>query len=438
MRTYWLEANAGSGKTKFLLDKLDEHSLCLTYSVASATEINKRFNKMIAYTIHGFCLKLLQAYNPHFKIIDPLTKNLLLELAESKNVQDDQHVHYTHYKSQECWLDLDDLLTETLAVLTTNISAQAIEQIAGKTTLLCIDEAQDLSELQWRVVFELLQELQVDLVIASDPKQSIYGFQGASTESYTKAKALLAQNTTLQTIKLVDTHRFGSSIAKAVDSIFTTYHKTYILDDFVQLITAEDWMQAIYEQIARIFTTDISIKILIRKRNTMYNKLADILSPFKAQYEQNHFLLNYVRYLITNDKRYIKHLNTYMLPSFTGDIFEFVKQSLMNTKQTDDKLLNAIHPTWNLLDLRDYLLNYQLNAQVSIQTVHQAKGQEADYVFICDTTLNPKYDPSYDLEQYNNLLYVAMTRAKKGLFVVRSPVVAKISEHCWWHRFDHR
>ena len=60
---------------------------------------------------------------------------------------------------------------------------------------------------------------------------------------------------------------------------------------------------------------------------------------------------------------------------------------------------------------------------VILCTIHRAKGLEADRVFILDSWLLPsKYAKKpWQRVQENNLIYVAITRAKKSLFYVESP-----------------
>ena len=84
-------------------------------------------------------------------------------------------------------------------------------------------------------------------------------------------------------------------------------------------------------------------------------------------------------------------------------------------------LLNA---DFSLLDLiGDFLLEFSTvnkveNAEgVTISTIHNAKGLEWDYVFLvgCDEGILP--NPSDNIESDRRLMYVAMTRAKKGLIL---------------------
>jgi DNA helicase II / ATP-dependent DNA helicase PcrA len=61
------------------------------------------------------------------------------------------------------------------------------------------------------------------------------------------------------------------------------------------------------------------------------------------------------------------------------------------------------------------------NSAVNLCTVHRAKGLEADRVWIIDPSSMPqvwKGQEEWQKTQEENLLYVALTRAKKQLYIV--------------------
>jgi len=84
------------------------------------------------------------------------------------------------YKAAKGKKDFTDLLTEGL------IAAKNLD-LSGVDALI-IDEAQDLSPLQWDIVRVLSTKIN-DVFIAGDDDQEIYGFNGASAESMLRLPA---------------------------------------------------------------------------------------------------------------------------------------------------------------------------------------------------------------------------------------------------------
>ena len=84
--------------------------------------------------------------------------------------------------------------------------------ILPETEILFVDEAQDLTELMWRIVIQWSGKCG-KIVIAGDDDQGIYGFMGAS------ARDLLAQRHDAKIFHLSTTRRFGQEIKDVALSI---------------------------------------------------------------------------------------------------------------------------------------------------------------------------------------------------------------------------
>lgn len=59
-----------------------------------------------------------------------------------------------------------------------------------------------------------------------------------------------------------------------------------------------------------------------------------------------------------------------------------------------------------------------------LSTIHKAKGLEAERVFILKPDLmpHPKAKRGWEIDQENNLRYVAITRSKRELYLVNGGV----------------
>lgn len=160
--------------------------------------------------------------------------------------------------------------------------------------------------------------------------------------------------------------------------------------------------------------------------STIKSKIAEfgnLITDLKTQYESMG-LSEFVEYVI--DKSGIKGL-------YNTDSEEDVDR-----KMNIDQLLQSVKSYEHLNDdagLTDYLesvtlqnsLDEEDNDQpsVSISTVHASKGLEFDYVFIIGLEegrfpLSRAMDSMDELEEERRLMYVAVTRARKKLYLTRA------------------
>ncbi len=106
---------------------------------------------------------------------------------------------YAARKEQRGWLDFDDLITGARDLLTDPVVAQWIlYRLDGGIDHILVDEAQDTSPEQWRVIEALAQEFTVGrgardgvdrtIFVVGDLKQSIYSFQGADPRAFERMR----------------------------------------------------------------------------------------------------------------------------------------------------------------------------------------------------------------------------------------------------------
>jgi ATP-dependent helicase/nuclease subunit A len=142
---------------------------------------------------------------------------------------------YTAAKAARGALDFDDLIARTAALLTDPAVAQwVLFKLDGGVDHILIDEAQDTSPSQWRVIEYLTQEftsgagardVERTLFVVGDKKQSIYSFQGADLQVFDQMqaqfRARLAQvGLHLNEAALEHSFRSSDAVLRAVDQSF--------------------------------------------------------------------------------------------------------------------------------------------------------------------------------------------------------------------------
>ncbi|MFO7310171.1 MAG: UvrD-helicase domain-containing protein, partial [Pseudomonadota bacterium] len=131
-------------------------------------------------------------------------------------------------------LDFDDLVERTLTLLQRADAAWVLYKLDAGIDHLLIDEAQDTSPAQWAILKRLTEELFAGegavgkvrtLFAVGDPKQSIYGFQGAAPQEfegsgrYFEMRARQAR-LAFEPVELTVSFRSAPAVLSAVDAVF--------------------------------------------------------------------------------------------------------------------------------------------------------------------------------------------------------------------------
>ena len=148
------------------------------------------------------------------------------------------HAFTTEYaarKRRNGWLDFDDLIRQSAALLSESSMAQwVLWRLDGGIDHILVDEAQDTSPDQWRVIRQLTEEFTSGagahdrprtLFVVGDPKQSIYSFQGADIAVFEAmrdrfAADFQAAQAPMQQRGLAHSFRSSPAILALVDAVF--------------------------------------------------------------------------------------------------------------------------------------------------------------------------------------------------------------------------
>ncbi len=145
---------------------------------------------------------------------------------------------YAEAKQLRGWLDFDDLIYATRALLSrADVAAWVLYRLDGGVRHLLVDEAQDTSPVQWDVIRLLLQEFTSGaeqshdaprtMFVVGDKKQSIYSFQGAVPDAFDEMERefgtkLQQVGAPFQSRSLAFSFRSSAAILQTVDATFET------------------------------------------------------------------------------------------------------------------------------------------------------------------------------------------------------------------------
>ncbi len=183
---------------------------------------------------------LPQLENLMRRVEDARNRRLSLSAARKTHaLQDFARIFLPAYearKQQMGWLDFDDLILKARDLLTDPaVAAWVLYRLDGGIDHILVDEAQDTSPAQWKVIELLAQEFtsgsgarsQVErtIFVVGDKKQSIYSFQGADPGEFDRMQAefaarLATTERPLNEMELQFSFRSSHAILSLVDEVF--------------------------------------------------------------------------------------------------------------------------------------------------------------------------------------------------------------------------
>ena len=339
---------------------------------------------------------------------------------------------YRHYKNKRGLLDFTDLLELIVA------EPDRLPELE----VLIVDEAQDLSRLQWRMVEELSKKAKRTF-IAGDDDQAVFTWAGADVNSFLSFNGKI---TVLdQSYRVPATvHRLADSIVQRIrqrqekewkprdfDGEVRTYHRfeDVPVDQGQWLILAStnyllnpvhEWLKSMGIIFERNGVSSIT--------DAVYNAVLNWERLRKGMAISYESVKTVYRYLDTEaverGHKTFKHGDPTLLYSMP----ELQSKYGLKTDLIWHQALTKIGE-----DKRDYLIsvlkrgnNLSDTRRVRLSTIHGAKGGEADHVLLL-MDLSPKFAKEYahNADNIHRLFYVGVTRAKKSLHLVMPQKIEK-------------
>lgn len=288
--------------------------------------------------------------------------------------------------------------------------------IKGKLDVILVDEAQDLSKIQWDVLEKIEKDNEADVWIAGDDDQAIFGWAGADVMSFIKWKA--------QEIPLQQSERVPSEIQKAALSIVGRIeghrlNKKYYPKKEKGQIT----------EVIKISDIDMSKGswLILARTNSLLKEIPKMLKQ-KGLFFKTSDGKNSIRKNLYEDIEYWNKMRK------NEEIPEIIEQRILERiKDKKPNLKLEWYEAFNneASDKIDYLRVLLANKEkidktprITISTIHSAKGGEATNVilFLNETTNTikaAKKSKAKKDEEYR-VWYVAVTRSMQNLFLIKN------------------
>ena len=393
----------------------EECGLRIKYAMYEKNDFNGIFTSSSEY------LSLINlAAVKRINVLDQLDKNEHLGKIERDKLQIVEK-HIEDYKQTYGLIDYNDMIKK----FTTQQQCPSFE-------VVFIDEAQDLSLLQWDMI-KLLQQNSKDVYVAGDDDQAIFGWAGADVESFIKFDAIeIPLKKSRRVPKIVHQRallRFDNIKSGRLEKPWNTPTseegtiKIFFSIDSINL-SKGDWYI-----LAR--TNDLLKPIIksLRKRG-LYFETKQGRSINKSLYQD---ILNWEKWKKGEELS-------------TIEVQRLLERFSKKFKETEDKL-------FKLSDLKTkYKLNSQLQwydaftavgphtktyiramrsngedlrrkPRIKILTLHSSKGGEATNVIILQNqtrnTIKGATKTIMKQDEEQRVWYVGLTRCSKNLFLIR-------------------
>lgn len=207
-----------------------------------APRSDRYITKAIREAEPGLCQRLDEVRDRLFELKrDLVTVRAITATRAILNLASHIHANYDRHKAHAAALDFDDLIARAAALLSgEGNAAWVLFKLDGGIDHILVDEAQDTSLRQWKIVQALAGEFFAGsdtrdgprtIFGVGDEKQSIYSFQGAAPKMFAQAGDRLggqaiASGSEFFRIPLTLSFRTTKPILDAVDQVFADPART--------------------------------------------------------------------------------------------------------------------------------------------------------------------------------------------------------------------
>src|SRR5210317_93442 len=361
-------------------------------------------------------MDLLEYYDQRQNTLD-VERNTLFLLSEELK----------RFKEEKKLKDFNDLIEDFIK-----------QGMTGSFEALFIDEAQDLSLLQWEMVRAIWANAK-KTYIAGDDDQAIFKWAGADVDHFIALKTEVDDIRTLDQSYRIPGGPIHELSQKIISKVQNRFDKNYkprqeigILkrySDITQVDMSEgNWLVL---SSANYFLEDA--KDLCELQGWYYQYKGTNSIPLKLLLALNNWeawrkggLLNHLEI-----KNIYEYLGSNVLEGFRKGktLHSEIKYSLEECKEKYGLITDKVwYESFEGLDTltENYIRNMRANGEminrnprIIMSTIHGAKGGEADKVLLMQDLTNAALETfSHDPDELHRLFYTGATRAKKELHVL--------------------
>lgn len=367
-------------------------------------------------------------------------------LSFQKNLEIQKGYEVSKTRAQK--LDWEDVLVLTLGLL--QAEPRALNHVQSQYRFFTVDEYQDISPLQHALLDTWLGE-HSELCVVGDPNQTIYSFTGASSEflrnfadRYQGAE-LVALTTNYRSTKSIISLANRLTVDSAIGQALEAAGEVGIEPTIASFPSSQQEAEAVAEKIAELIKSGTSLSdiAVLYRTNNQSEQLERALFAAGFSYQlrggERFFARPEIRIAVQLIRAESLSVSSKPLHQTVSDIARS-----LGWQQTRPAGQGATLDKWEALNslvlmvdelaegatIKDFALELADRAHsqheptkdaITLSTIHAAKGLEWETVFIVG--LNDGVIPisfaktEAEIQEERRLLYVAITRAKKELWL---------------------
>jgi len=304
-----------------------------------------------------------------------------------------------------------------------------VAELCPKYDIVFIDEAQDLSPVQWKMV-DIIRENSKYVILAGDDDQAIYGWAGADVKKFQEEPAK-------KDIILPQSHRVPRQVQLIADKILDRIPDERRVKKHWNAREEEGFVDHITS------IEDVPLNkgewLILARINDRLNKIKPILRDMgiyfqikgRKSYKATLFrsIVNYTRWADRKDKLSLTEIKD-IFDCVPCDNFGVKEERLYDLKEfgfsDTDRWFDVftVDPE-ECLYIREMLRHEEdlsQDARVKLSTIHSAKGGEAENVLLIldnTKTIREATEKSFEkADEENRVWYVGVTRTSQNLYIM--------------------
>lgn len=314
---------------------------------------------------------------------------------------------YESWKSDRYLIDFNDML-----------SMYADNPPRSCARALFIDEAQDLSPLQWRVVRSFIKAADIDLVVvAGDDDQAIYEWSGANPHGMQEFEA----DFSAERIVLDEGHRMSENIHNLAHSVIAKVKRR--VDKTVSPPRAGGDIQGVsvlYKSVIGSWDDCLVLARTNKIKKEVESRLVEQGIAFSNRENTSPWENSLaVAYRALRDYRRGAALTPKQMTVIKRCVEPDVVACIEAAEPIGDRYWDALRVSPRQYD---FYRNFDPDEvpRVVVSTIHASKGSEANNVVLCDSISGVVADAQYlNPDAEARVWFVGVSRARDRLFILR-------------------